>query len=238
MTFSTTGVRPIFALGKSLQYPLRNAANCAIIRLQLRGKGCGISRSGRALVVDDNANFRELMVRMLEGAGIDAIEAANGEEALQRAGDADLVLLDVNLPEMSGYTICRELRAEYGDALPIVFVSGYRTESMDRAAGLLLGGDDYVIKPPDGDELAARVRRLIDRSRERRAGAPVDDHGLTRRELDVLQRLGGGQRASEIAEDLGISPKTVSSHVQHILAKLGVHSRAQAVALAYLQGLL
>ena len=178
------------------------------------------------------------MVRMLEGAGIDAIEASDGEEALRRAGEADIVLLDVNLPEMSGYTICRELRAEYGENLPIVFVSGYRTESMDRAAGLLLGGDDYLIKPPDSDELAARVRRLIERSKERSSGAPADDHGLTRRELDVLRRLGGGQRASEIADELGISPKTVSSHVQHILAKLGVHSRAQAVAVGYLQGLL
>jgi DNA-binding NarL/FixJ family response regulator len=201
-----------------------------------RGRGCGITYCGTALVVDDHANFRELIARQLESAGIRAIEAANGEEALERAPEADVVLLDVNLPEMSGYTICRELREAYGEALPIVFLSGYRTESLDRAAGLLIGGDDYVVKPPEIDEFLARVRRLIDRSQRR--SAPADNgYGLTRRELDVLRLLGGGQRASEIAVELGISPKTVSSHVQHILAKLGVHSRAQAVARAYETGL-
>ena len=197
---------------------------------------CGITHCGVALVVDDHTNFRALIARQLERAGIEVIEAVNGEEALERASEADIVLLDVNLPETSGYTICRELRQAYGDALPIVFLSGYRTESMDRTAGLLLGGDDYVVKPPDSDELMARVRRLIDRSPRRRRPT-ANGHGLTRRELDVLRQLGKGLRASEIAEELRISPKTVSSHIQHILAKLGVHSRAQAVARAYEYGL-
>jgi DNA-binding NarL/FixJ family response regulator len=146
------------------------------------------------------------------------------------------VLLDVNLPEMSGYNVCRELRAAYGDRLPIVFLSGYRTEGLDRAAGLLIGGDDYVVKPPDIDELLARVRRLIERSREQPA-APVDGFGLTPRELEVLRLLGSGRRAPEIAAELLISPKTVSSHIQNIFRKLDVHSRAQAVARAYEYGL-
>jgi len=197
---------------------------------------CGINHCGTALVVDDHADFRELIAGLLKGAGIETIEAADGEEALRRAPEADVVLLDVNLPEMSGYTICRELRATFGDALPILFLSGYRPESMDRAAGLLLGGDDYVTKPPDAGELMARVRRLIEKS-QRRKQLASNGHGLTRRELDVLKRLGAGQRSSEIAQELGISPKTVASHVQHILSKLGVHSQAQAVARAYEQGL-
>jgi DNA-binding NarL/FixJ family response regulator len=145
------------------------------------------------------------------------------------------VLLDVNLPEMSGYNVCRELRAAYGDRLPIVFLSCYRTEGLDRAAGLLIGGDDYVVKPPDIDELLARVRRLIERSREQSTAS--DGFGLTPRELEVLQLLGSGRRAPEIAAELRISPKTVSSHVQNIFRKLDVHSRAQAVARAYEYGL-
>jgi DNA-binding NarL/FixJ family response regulator len=198
--------------------------------------GSTIGNCGTALIVDDHADFRGLIATQLESAGITAIQAADGHEALRLAREADVVLLDVNLPEMSGYTICSELRAEYGERLPIVFLSGYRTESMDRAAGLLMGGDDYIVKPPDLDELLARVRRLIDRTQEHKQAAS-DDHGLTPRELEVLQLLGRGKRAPEIALELGISPKTVSSHIQHILVKLGVHSRAQAVARAYEYGL-
>ena len=56
-------------------------------------------------------------------------------------------MLDVQLPGMSGYEICRELRDEFGEGLPILFVSGFRTESLDRVAGLLVGADDYLVKP-------------------------------------------------------------------------------------------
>jgi DNA-binding NarL/FixJ family response regulator len=195
-----------------------------------------MAQFGTVLIADDHAPFRALLTAQLESAGINTIEAEDGQEAIERAREADVVLLDVNLPDMSGYTVCRELRAEYGERLPIVFLSGYRTESLDRAAGLLIGGDDYIVKPPDLDELLARVRRLIERSQEHNAAGSAG-FGLTRRELEVLQLLGSGKRAPEIAAELGISPKTVSSHVQSIFRKLGVHSRAQAVARAYEHGL-
>jgi DNA-binding NarL/FixJ family response regulator len=187
------------------------------------------------LIVDDHASFRALLTAHLESAGLRTIEAEDGRQALERAREADVVLLDVNLSDTSGYTVCRELRAEYGEQLPIVFLSGYRTESMDRAAGLLIGGDDYIVKPPDFDELLARVHRLIERSQERSTASA--NFGLTVREREVLQLLGSGKRAPEIAADLGISPKTVSNHIQSIFRKLDVHSRAQAVARAYEHGL-
>jgi DNA-binding NarL/FixJ family response regulator len=197
---------------------------------------CVIANNGTVLIVDDHAAFRALLTAQLESAGLRTIEAEDGRQALEQAQHADVVLLDVNLSDTSGYTVCRELRAEYGERLPIVFLSGYRTESMDRAAGLLIGGDDYIVKPPDLDELLARLRRLIERSREP-VSAASPGFGLTRRELEVLQLLGSGKRAPEIAADLGISPKTVSSHIQSIFRKLDVHSRAQAVARAYEHGL-
>ena len=151
-----------------------------------------------------------------------------------------LVLLEVLLPDVSGFEIVRELRDEFGDDLPIVFISGERTEPLDRATGLLLGGDDYVVKPPDPDELLARVRRLISRSRRGRAASlprgPIEAE-LTSREREVLALLAGGMRPKQIARELVISPKTVASHIQRVLAKLGVHSRAEAIAIAYREGL-
>lgn len=214
--------------------PRANALSCGTSVRE--SWGCGIAEFDTVLIVDDHASFRELLTAQLESAGLRTIEAEDGKQALERAHEADVVLLDVNLSDMSGYTVCRELRAEHGERLPIVFLSGYRTESMDRAAGLLIGGDDYVVKPPDFDELLARVRRLIQRAQERNNTGSAG-FGLTRRELEVLQLLGSGNRAPEIAAELGISPKTVSSHIQSIFRKLGVHSRAQAVARAYEYGL-
>ena len=188
------------------------------------------------MIVDDHADFRALVATQLEDHGIRAIQAGDGEEALKQAPEADVVLLDINLPDKSGYTICKELRAEYGERLPIIFLSGYRTEGLDRAAGLLIGADDYVVKPPDLEELAARVGRLIERSTPLKEAGP-NSFGLTRRELDVLRLLSRGKRAPDIAQELHISPKTVSSHLQRIFSKLDVHSGAQAVARAYEHGL-
>jgi DNA-binding NarL/FixJ family response regulator len=114
--------------------------------------------------------------------------------------------------------------------------SGERTKSFDRAAGLLIGADDYLIKPFAPDELVARVQRLLGRVQ-----APAPPRGLsrlTKRELEVLGLLADGMSQVDIAHSLVISQKTVGTHIEHILSKLGVKSRAQAVALAYRDRLL
>ena len=196
---------------------------------------------GPILIVDDDGAFRTLVSELLAASGMGSIQASSGEEALELARTTRpiLVMLDVRLPGVSGYETCRALREEFGDELPILFVSGDRTESLDRAVGLLLGGDDYVVKPFDPDELLARVRRLVSRAQPPSLpdSPPAREQTLTKRELDVLRQLSAGKRAAEIAADLEISPKTVASHVQSILGKLGVRSRAQAVARAYERGL-
>jgi DNA-binding NarL/FixJ family response regulator len=191
----------------------------------------------RILVVEDDAGQRALMRAILNRIG-EVVEASDGETALAAAQSSPpaLVVLDVCLPGLGGYETCRELRERFGDELPIIFVSGERTDPYDRTAGLLLGADDYVVKPFDPDELLTRVRRLLARRTTRAAEATEADDGfaeLTPREVEVLALLADGLAQEDIARELVISPRTVATHIQHVLAKLGVHSRAQAVALAY-----
>lgn len=189
---------------------------------------------GRILVVEDDPDFLALVSLTLESAGFRVVGVTSGLEALELTRSTerpDLVVLDVQLPEMSGYEICRELREEFGDGLPILFISGFRTESLDRVAGLLVGGDDYLVKPFAADELIERARALMRRSR---AGISNGNAwGLTRREEEVLGLLASGLRQDEIASRLVVSHRTVGSHIQNMLRKMGATSRTQAVALAY-----
>jgi DNA-binding NarL/FixJ family response regulator len=137
-------------------------------------------------------------------------------------------VLDVNLVGLSGYEVCHELRRRHGAGLPIIFISGDRTESFDRVAGMLLGADDYLAKPFAPAELVDCVNGAIERAKpESRRGV------LTAREQEILELLASGLAQGAIALQLEISPRTVATHIERILAKLGVRSRAQAVALAY-----
>jgi DNA-binding NarL/FixJ family response regulator len=195
------------------------------------------------LVVDDDERFRDFVRATIERAGFTAIDAVDADQALAAADLAapELVLLDVRLPRVSGYELFHELRERLGSAVPIIFVSGDRTESYDRVAGLMLGADDYLVKPFDPDELVARLRRsLRPRSNGHHPSAVSPDDrtsDLTPREREVLSLLAGGRTSTQIAHELVISPRTVGTHVQHILTKLGVENRTQAAAIAHRAGL-
>jgi DNA-binding NarL/FixJ family response regulator len=193
------------------------------------------------LIVDNDDRFRAFAARLFERAGFSTAEARTGAEgvALARSEQPALALVEVSLPDINGFQVSRQLRDEFGDDLPIVFVSADRTEPLDRAAGLLVGGDDYLVKPCHPDELLARVQRPISRSSNGRITwhRPPGHVPLTPRELEVLRLLAAGLRPTGIADELVISPKTVSNHIQKILAKLGAHSSAEAVAIAYREGL-
>lgn len=189
------------------------------------------------LVVDGDPAAGQEIADLLGGVGFDAWTETSGEDALGVASEQrpQAVLLEVRLPGVSGYEVLRELRRRYGETLPIIFVSGERVEAFDRVAGLLLGADDYVVKPFAPDELIARVRRLVFRPGSDDSG--VLETKLTRREQEVLQLLASGLTQQQIARQLVISSSTVASHIEHVLEKLGVHSRAQAVALAFRSGI-
>jgi DNA-binding NarL/FixJ family response regulator len=191
------------------------------------------------LVVDDDQGFRRFTTSLLERAGYTPVEASTGEEAVEAVQKERpaLVLLDVKLPGISGYEVCRELKELFGRDLPVILVSGVRTDAFDRAAGLLIGADDYLSKPVHPDELLARIRRYAAPD-EPLAERTLEASDLTKREREVLRLLARGLAQGEIARELVISEKTVATHIQHILEKLGVHSRAQAVALAHRSGLM
>jgi DNA-binding NarL/FixJ family response regulator len=187
---------------------------------------------GTILIADHEVETRSLVACLLKKAGYDVVEADSGDDVIEAARRElpRLVILEVTLPALSGYELCHQLREEFGDGLPIILVSRERTEPYDHVAGLLIGADHYMVKPFAPDELLARVRRLV---RSRAPVAPSVALKLTARETEVLRLLAEGLEQDGIAGQLFISRRTVGTHIENITRKLGVRSRAQAVALAY-----
>ena len=182
------------------------------------------------MVADGDPHSRADVARLLHRLGCTTEEAATGEEALAAARRLPaLLVLNVDLPDMSGYEICRELRDEFGESLAIVLISNRRIEPSDEIAGLLLGCDEYFPKSVRGDRFLARVRRLLAHAHAH-AHARIGE--LTPRELEVLSLLVSGSRPADMARDLCITTRTTSAHIEHILTKLGAHTQAQAVAFA------
>jgi DNA-binding response OmpR family regulator len=188
--------------------------------------------TGSILLAEDDEALAALLSQVLLAGGYESVVVHDGLAALE-VEEPIAAILDVNLPGISGYQVCDFLRRTHGAELPIVFISGERTESFDRVAGLLLGADDYIAKPFDPGELLVRLGALL----ERRSGSVGQDRGLTEREHEVLVLLAEGLRQKQIADRLVISTSTVGTHIEHILGKLGVNSRAQAVAAAYRESL-
>ena len=121
-------------------------------------------RIPKVLVVDDEPNIRELVEVALKFHGCAVAVSASGKDALHQAGiyEPDLMILDVMLPDMDGFEVCRRLRAE-GNDVPVIFLTARDTTS-DTIRGLTLGGDDYVTKPFSVEALVARVRAVLRRT--------------------------------------------------------------------------
>jgi two-component system OmpR family response regulator len=129
----------------------------------------------RILVVEDEENVAYVVCMALRLAGFEVIEARTGRQALRVTGEAtppDLIVLDVILPDLDGFAVCRRLRADRVD-IPVVFLTA-RTTTDDRVQGLTIGGDDYLTKPFSVEELVARVRVVL-----RRTGRVLDAQVLS-----------------------------------------------------------
>ena len=135
----------------------------------------------RLLVVEDEPNIRELLATSLQFAGFEVVTAGDGRAGVRAAAehDPDLVVLDVMLPDMDGFEVTRKLR-ESGRRAPIVFVTA-RDSVDDKIKGLTVGGDDYVTKPFSLEEVVARIRAVLRRTR----GEEDDSNTLRFHDLEL-----------------------------------------------------
>ncbi len=202
----------------------------------------------RVLLVDDHALVRSAIRQALEAPDVVVVgEASSAEEALEMAPRLrpDLLLLDIDLPGMSGLEAVRELAPRLPDTRVVMLTVS--TDRRDLLDAVRHGAFGYLTKDLTGDALLRAVRGIrrgdlpmsrvhaalvVDHlSRGARGGVPApDDVGglLSAREQEVLRRLAEGMTDREIASALAISPRTVESHVSSVLRKLGVRNRAEA----------
>ena len=142
------------------------------------------------VVVDDEPSIRELVSASLHFSGFDVKTASNGTEAIDviTQTDPDLVVLDVMLPDIDGFTVTRRIRQQ-GVEAPVLFLTA-RDDTQDKVMGLTVGGDDYVTKPFSLEEVVARIRAILRRTKEQVEDDPVirvadleineDSHDVTR----------------------------------------------------------
>lgn len=132
----------------------------------------------RILVIDDDVELASLLAEFLQREGFEVDFAHDGKTGLTRAldGSADLVVLDVMLPGLDGFEILRRLRAQ--SRVPVLMLTA-RGEDVDRIVGLELGADDYLPKPFNARELAARIRAILRRLEARPAGTRIEVNGVT-----------------------------------------------------------
>ncbi len=142
-------------------------------------------RRGHVLVVDDEAPITELLSTALRYMGYEVTTARTGSAALESASRTppDLVVLDVMLPDIDGFEVCRRLRAD-GDFVPVIFLTARDAED-DRVTGFIRGGDDYVTKPFSLEELTLRIAALLRRTRAVGGAGPAEAQRLRYRDLEM-----------------------------------------------------
>ena len=199
----------------------------------------------RVLLADDHPLALAAVRVLLEGAAdLEVVgEARSGSQVLPRAREArpDIVVLDLNLPELDGLTCLERLTAEFPKAA-VVVCSGEANED-DVEAVRLGGARAFVAKAGDPDEIPVALRAAAAGEPFRVYGAPErrrrpnEDLGLSERETTLLQTLARGLSNQEIGKELWITEQTVKFHLTNVYRKLGVENRTQATRVAYEHGL-
>ncbi|MHA6265457.1 response regulator transcription factor [uncultured Aliiroseovarius sp.] len=174
----------------------------------------------KILLVDDDPRLRDLVGLALERAGYQVVTASDGQIALVHAKreTPDLIVLDIGLPELDGFDVCRRIRAQ--SDVPILFLTA-RDDEIDRVLGLELGADDYVTKPFSPRELVARVRAILKRTTGPRAASILTHGGIS---LDTT-----AQRCRFGNNDIPLTATEFSLLAALVDRPTQVHSRAQLV---------
>ncbi|MEZ5408600.1 MAG: response regulator transcription factor [Acidimicrobiales bacterium] len=172
------------------------------------------------LIVDDEGNLRSMLSAALRHHGFTVTEAEDGRQALEQVAKEhpDLLVLDVMLPELDGFEVCRRLRSD-GDHTPVLFLTA-RDGTEDKVRGLTLGGDDYLQKPFSLDELVARAQAVLRRTKADANASPV-------LELADLRMDDDAHRVSRAGAEVSLSP-TEYKLLRYLLINQGrVMSKAQ-----------
>jgi DNA-binding NarL/FixJ family response regulator len=210
----------------------------------------------RVLICDDQSLVRAGFRLVLENhEDIEVVgEASNGHEAIHSAGrlEPDVVLMDIRMPELDGIAATREITARH--TARVLVLTTYDLDEYVYDA-LQAGASGFLLKDTPPDQLADGIRAVADgeallaptvtrrlieefaRIGQTRQARPAELDELTARELEVLRLLARGLSNAEIAEALVLGDTTIKTHVAHVLGKLGVRDRVQAVVLAYESGL-
>ena len=200
----------------------------------------------RVFSVDDHPLLREGLATLINNQPdmVLVADASTGSDAIQKYREVkpDVTLMDLRLPDMSGIDAMIAIRTEFTDARFVMLTTFEGDVEMQRA--LAAGARGYLLKNMAPNELLDVIREV--HSGKRRIPAEVasrlaehlTDEALTPRETEVLQRIAGGNRNREIAEQLFISEETVKVHIKHIMEKLGASDRTQAVAIAVRRGII
>ncbi|AFZ53243.1 response regulator transcription factor [Cyanobacterium aponinum UTEX 3222] len=198
------------------------------------------SETKKLLLIDDDPNLILLVKDYLEFNGYEVITANHGREAIKilEQDTPDLIICDVMMPEMDGYNFVQEIRQNPSlEWLPVIFLSA-KGQSKDRIKGLTQGADVYMVKPFEPDELVAQVKstlnqtmRLMGSSQKKidpalRIQVPKSVE-LTPTETRVVNLVARGLSNKEISQELGVSQRTVESHVSNMLNKTGLHNRTE-----------
>jgi DNA-binding response OmpR family regulator len=135
---------------------------------------------GRILVIEDDADIVEMVEYHLSQAGYETIAASNGADGISRARTQrpDLVILDLMLPAVDGFDVCRTLKSDNNTAcIPVIILSA-KSQEADKIVGLELGADDYMTKPFSPRELIARIKAVLRRGKEHQAGGKIERSGI------------------------------------------------------------